>query len=354
MSDARWLQVRALFEAAVEKPPSERAAFLAAAAGADDALRREVESLLDSDAGATGFTDRLPRRHDPEPTASSSADSPADSSGLETTFARNEHVGPYRIVALLGAGGMGEVFRAHDDRLNRDVAVKVLPSAYESDPDRLARFGREARALAALNHPHIAAIYGFVESNARHALVLELVEGVTLAEQIRKGPLSLTEALTIARQIADALDAAHEKGIVHRDLKPANIKVTPGGVVKVLDFGLAKAAGDSLHRTLSPSSSLSGDTHVGIVVGTAGYMSPEQARGQEVDARTDIWAFGCVLFEMLAGAKAFASDGASDAIERILERRAGLGRVAEPDAGEAFGNYCGAACRKMLTSGRRR
>ena len=236
-----------------------------------------------------------------------------------TTFAAGEAVGPYRIVGLLGAGGMGEVFRARDTQLNRDVALKMLPAAAAMDPERLARFGREAQALAALNHPHIAAIYGLEGSGGRQALVLELVDGVTLASRIGDGPLPVVEALTLARQIADALEAAHAKGIVHRDLKPANIKVTPAGVVKVLDFGLAKTVGDLEDTVLSPSPVGPGHTMAGTVLGTASYMSPEQARGQAVDTRTDIWAFGCVLYEMLAGRRAFPGDSASDAIARILD-----------------------------------
>jgi serine/threonine-protein kinase len=224
---------------------------------------------------------------------------------------------------------MGEVYRARDTRLGRDVAIKILPRAFTDDPDRLARFEREARVLASLNHPHIGAIYGIEEAPAEsgsrlRALVLELVEGETLAERIarRKGAgLPLTEALDIARQTAEALDAAHEKGIVHRDLKPANIKITPEGVVKVLDFGLAKLevlASDE-GGTASPTITV-GDTREGLVIGTAAYMSPEQARGQAVDKRTDIWAFGCVLYEMLAGRPPYAGVTVSDTIAAILER----------------------------------
>ncbi len=197
MSDARWQQVKALFQATLERPPAERAAFLAAATGGDDALRREIESLLDSDGSAAGFTDRLPVRNVSPMSGSPSAGFPrAIRSTLRTTFAPTGNVGPYRITGLLGAGGMGEVFRAQDSTLKRDVALKMLPSAYAFDPDRLARFRREAHALAALNHPHIAAIYGLQESDGRQALVLELVEGVTLADRIRKGPVPLIEALT--------------------------------------------------------------------------------------------------------------------------------------------------------------
>src|SRR5687767_6222722 len=200
-------------------------------------------------------------------------------------------LGPYEVLSPLGAGGMGEVYRARDSRLNRDVALKILPEAFASDPERLARFEREAQVLAALNHPHIAAIYGIEEKDGVRALVLELVEGDTLDEQIKRGPLPVGGTVRIARQIADALEAAHELGITHRDLKPANIKITPDGVVKVLDFGLAKVA------TADGAGSDASHSRAGAVFGTAAYMSPEQARGQNVDKRTDVWAFGCVLFE---------------------------------------------------------
>jgi Tol biopolymer transport system component len=231
--------------------------------------------------------------------------------------------GSYTIRSLLGVGGMGEVYRAHDETLGREVAIKLLSPAFTAQPERRARFEREARMLATLNHPRIGAIYGVEEADGVRGLVLELVEGATLAERIAASAraagsnptgLSMTEALTIARQIVDALEAAHEKGIVHRDLKPANIKITPDGVAKVLDFGLAKVA--------SPDSSGSDLTHsrAGAIFGTAAYMSPEQARGQTVDKRADIWAFGCVLFEMLTGRVAFAGETASDTIAKVLER----------------------------------
>ena len=325
MSDRRWRQVKALFEAAVERPAAERAAFLAAAAGEDDGLRREVESLLAVDGSAIGLTNRLPAHDGGTPVAGLSPSRPADDpTRADESFAA---LGPYRIVALLGAGGMGEVFRARDSKLNRDVALKLLPTAYALDPDRMARFTREAQALAALNHPHIAAIYGLEEAGGRQALVLELVEGATLADRIRDRPMSTREALTLAHQIAQALEAAHEKGIVHRDLKPANIKVTPGGVVKVLDFGLAKTIGDLQPTTITESPTSPADTRVGTVLGTAAYMSPEQARGEEVDARTDVWAFGCVLFEMLAGRRAFEGDSAADSMAKVLHGGPDWGRL---------------------------
>src|SRR5215831_2854803 len=222
-------------------------------------------------------------------------------------------LGPYEITSKLGEGGMGEVYRARDSKLKRDVAIKVLPDAFARDPERLARFEREAEVLATLNHPNIAAVYGFEESADANGIVLELVEGPTLADRISKGPIPLDEALPIARQIVDAMLAAHEKGIIHRDLKPANIKVTPDGKVKVLDFGLAKATDSTsvsaINVTAMPTiTSPAMVTGVGVVLGTAAYMSPEQARGRAVDARADIWAFGALLYEMLTGQRAFAGD----------------------------------------------
>jgi prepilin-type processing-associated H-X9-DG protein len=233
-------------------------------------------------------------------------------------------LGAYEIVALLGAGGMGEVYRARDTKLNRDVALKILPDAFTDDPDRLARFKREAQVLASLNHPNIAAIYGFEDSNATQALVLELVEGPTLADRIAHGPIPLDEALPIARQIAEALEAAHERGIIHRDLKPANIKLRPDATVKVLDFGLARALdptsshpGTGSMRS-SPTITSPAMTQAGVMLGTAAYMSPEQARGKPADKRSDIWAFGCVLFELLTGTRAFHGDEVSDTLAAVL------------------------------------
>ncbi|MDA2914415.1 protein kinase, partial [Acidobacteriia bacterium AH_259_A11_L15] len=220
---------------------------------------------------------------------------------------------------------MGEVYRARDERLNRDVALKLLPEAFAQDRDRLARFQREAQVLASLNHPHIAAIHGLEESGGLHCLVLELVEGETLAERVQKGPLPVDEALKLCRQMADAVDAAHERGIIHRDLKPANVKVTPEGTVKVLDFGLAKAfEGERAMVDISKSPTLSqAATQAGVLLGTAAYMSPEQAKGKPVDKRADVWAFGCVLYELLTGKPVFAGETVTDII-------AGVVRV-EPD-----------------------
>ena len=217
-------------------------------------------------------------------------------------------LGHYDVTALIGEGGMGRVFRATDTQLGRDVALKILPDAFAADPDRLARFQREAQVLASLNHTGIAAIYGTEEdkTDGTRALVLELVEGPTLADRIAKRPIPIDDALPIAKQIAEALEAAHEAGVIHRDLKPANIKVREDGTVKVLDFGLAKALDTTTEGDPSQSPTLTGAaTQLGVIMGTAAYMSPEQARGKPVDKRADIWAFGCVLFEMLTGRRAF-------------------------------------------------
>src|SRR5690349_14408357 len=231
-------------------------------------------------------------------------------------------VGPFEIRSALGVGGMGEVYRARDGRLERDVAIKVLPDTFVSDPDRLARFQREAKVLASLNHPNIAAIYGIEDSNTAHAIVMELVDGATLADRIAHGPIAIGESLSIARQVAEALASAHQCGIVHRDLKPANIKLRPDGTVKLLDFGIAKALDPSNARDASDSTTIAmpARTEAGVILGTAPYMSPEQARGQRVDAQTDIWAFGCVLYEMLTGRAAFGRATLTDTMAAVIER----------------------------------
>jgi serine/threonine-protein kinase len=231
-------------------------------------------------------------------------------------------LGPYEVTAQIGVGGMGEVYRATDTNLARQVAIKVLPEAVASDTERLARFDREAKTLASLNHPNIAQIYGLEKTDSIRAIVMELVEGPTLADRIAQGPILVDEALSIAKQIADALEAAHEQGVIHRDLKPANIKSTAAGVVKVLDFGLAKAVvGETTSADLSQSPTLTvNGTRDGVILGTAAYMSPEQARGKPVDKRSDVWAFGCVLYEMLTGRAAFSGETISDTIAAILGR----------------------------------
>ena len=242
------------------------------------------------------------------------------------SLAPGTRIGAYEIRDSLGAGGMGEVYRARDTRLNRDVAIKVLPDALAGNSDRLARLHREAQVLASLNHPNIAIVHGLEESSTVHALVMELVEGPTLADRVALGPMEWDEALPIARQIADALDGAHEHGVIHRDLKPSNIKIRPDGTVKVLDFGLAKMADDSRSVRLQPDQTQSPTlispammTGVGMIFGTAAYMAPEQARGKVVDKRADIWAFGCVLYEMLTGQRPFAGSEVSDTLASVLK-----------------------------------
>lgn len=314
MSDGRWPRVKALFEAAVERPAAERDAFLAEAAGDDEALRREVESLLAADAAPDGLLERVQEAAAVLAATPTLTGASTDETQARPALGTQRRIGAYEIVAPIGAGGMGEVYRARDTRLGREVALKILPPRFALDPNRLARFRREAQVLASLNHPKIAAILGFEDTGDVQALALELVEGETLADRIAKGPLPIAQALRLAAQIAEAVEAAHEKGIVHRDLKPANIKVDASGSVKVLDFGLAKAAGPD-----GASPGLTGSQH-GMILGTASYMSPEQARGLAVDKRTDIWAFACVLYEMLTGRLAFPGATVSDTIVKVLER----------------------------------
>ena len=317
MTADRWQRVERLYHDALARDEGERATFLRDACGGDETLRREVESLLAYADGARKFLDA--------PAIDMAA--AATPSEQMTRPLVGQRLGPYEIGSLLGAGGMGDVYRARDSKLGREVAIKILPPAFTADAERRARFEREARLLAALNHPNIGAIYGFEDREGIHALVLELVEGETLAARLARmaqpsaaGPqpargLPIGEALAIARQLADALEAAHERGIVHRDLKPANIilqgawaqpppassadsssRAAGDVTVKVVDFGLAKVGGgESAHDlTHSPTMTIGG-TSEGVILGTAAYMSPEQARGKVVDKRTDIWAFGCVL-----------------------------------------------------------
>ena len=229
-------------------------------------------------------------------------------------------LGPYEVLSPLGAGGMGEVYRARDRKLERDVAVKVLSASVSRDAERMCRLEREAKLLASLNHPNIAAIYGF-EDSSEPALIMELVDGPTLADRLLRGPMTLEEAFPIAKQICEALEYAHERGVVHRDLKPANIKVTPDGTVKLLDFGLAKALeGDLNIQDVTSSPTLTAmATQAGIILGTAAYMSPEQARCKIVDRRTDIWAFGCVLYEMLTGKMAFCGETVTDTLAALIK-----------------------------------
>jgi Tol biopolymer transport system component len=290
-----WRSANELFQDALKRAPETRQAFLDDACRGNPSLRGAVELILaqEGDRETATMTMR--------------------NSGLQP----GRQLGPYRVVSPLGAGGMGTVYRAHDTKLGRDVAIKTLPSEYARDPDKLARLRREARTLAALNHPNIAAIYGLEESGDALCLVLELVEGETL-----HGPLPVATALDVAHQVAEALEAAHEKGIVHRDLKPANIKRTAQGRVKVLDFGLAKAVGGREgSENFSHSTPANGEeTIAGHILGTPPYMSPEQARGESTDKGTDIWAFGCVLYELLSGKRAFQGESVKDTLLTVTER----------------------------------
>ncbi len=294
MTHERWHQITELYHAARERDPADRGAFVAEACRGDLMLRREVEAMLNGLDLAGQFGE--------DPLFESASSLEPDSSSRVMQLAPGARLGPYKIIAAIGAGGMGEVYRAHDTRLSRDVAIKTLPPAFADDPERLTRFRREARMLASLNHPNIAAIYGLEKSGDVDHLVLELVEG-----EILSGPIPVDKALDYARQVAEALEAAHGKGIIHRDLKPANVKVTPEGRVKVLDFGLAKAVwGTEESRDFSQLKTATGlETVAGHIVGSPPYMSPEQARGKAVDERTDIWAFGCLLYELLTGRRAF-------------------------------------------------
>ena len=305
-------RLEAIYHDALRHEGEARSAFLRHACADDDVLRRDVERLLEKSESQHEFLDKQALRI------------AAQLISDESTELIGKQLGPYQIQARIGAGGMGDVHRARDTTLGRDVAVKILPAAFMSDADRRARFEREARVLASLNHPNIGAIYGLEEADGVRAIVLELVEGETLAQRLTRGPLPVAQALRIAREIADALDAAHEHGVVHRDLKPANIGLTRERTVKVLDFGLAKlvtapaeqAADDALD---GPKGAL-GDTRTGTVLGTPAYMSPEQARGDPTDKRTDIWSFGCVLFEMLTDRTAFQGGTSTEILTAILER----------------------------------
>ncbi len=311
MTPERWQEIERLYHTALPLAPAERVAWLGQVCAGDAGLRREVESLLAQSSQADAFMEA--------PALVFAAREFANESRLSlmgSTF------GSYTLLSLLGSGGMGDVYRAHDTTLERDVALKFLPGAFASDPDRLARFTREARTLAALNHPNIAAIYGIEESGGVRALVMEFVDGEDLSALIERGAVPLADALPIARQIAEALEAAHEQGIIHRDLKPANINVRADGTVKVLDFGLAKAmdppaSADTGAKRSSMMNSPTLTQH-GLILGTAAYMSPEQAKGRTVDKRTDIWSFGVVLYEMLAGQRAFGGDDVTETLAAVL------------------------------------
>jgi serine/threonine-protein kinase len=303
VTEDRWKRLKSLYAAAQQTPVDERAAFLTQACEGDERLQREVESLL---------------AHNEKADVEAFLDNPQETTGSLT----GANIAHYRVGERIGAGGMGEVYRAKDQKLGRDVALKVLPPSLVGDPERRNRFAREARVLAALNHVNIAAIYGLEEAGDSCALALELVEGPTLADRLEKGAMPVHEALQVARQLAYALEAAHGEGIIHRDLKPANIKINPKGLVKVLDFGLAKSlVTETRPENLSKLATVTG-TARGVILGTPAYMSPEQAAGQSdaLDARVDTWAFGCVLFEMLSGRRPFAGDSVTELLGAILAR----------------------------------
>ena len=302
-------RLKEVFAGARALPVERRPAYLAEACGGNEALRQEVESLLASDEFARSFLET--------PAAVQVQDAFAG------TNLEGQRIGSHQIEARIGAGGMGEVYRALDTKLNRQVAIKFLLPAVADDPDRLARFSREAQVLASLNHPHIAQIHGLEDASGVRALVMELVDGPTLADRIAQGAIPVDEALAMARQIAEALEAAHRQGIIHRDLKPANIKIREDGTVKVLDFGLAKALDPTTRASVdekTPPTPGARPTEAGVILGTAAYMSPEQARGRPVDKRADIWAFGVVLYEMLTGRAAFAGDTITDIIAAVVTR----------------------------------
>jgi serine/threonine-protein kinase len=307
ISSDDWRRIERIYREALDRDGAERVAYLDDACRGDDALRCELDVLLQDDGAADRtITDAVGQVLGQLIAAQ------------RTASLTGETIGTFRVLERLGAGGMGEVYRAHDTRLNRHVAIKVLPPMFLDDGERRARFEREAQTLASLHHPYIGAVYGLEETEGIPALVLELVEGPTLAERLRSGALPIGEALNIARQIAEAVEAAHDNGVVHRDLKPANIKLVPDGTIKVIDFGLAVTARDGVaggnqdahHEPLTDDAA---------IVGTTNYLSPEQARGRTVDRRTDIWSFGCIVYEMLSGRRAFAAESWSDTVAAIMK-----------------------------------
>ena len=319
----QFSRVDELFDAALDKPPEERASFLAEACAGDAPLREEVQELLELSAKEDAL---FPSGAMKGPIWEDVARELQGGDDASIVF--GDHIGPYEILALLGRGGMGSVYRARDPDLEREVAIKVLSRDFADDSSTLRRFEREAKLLASLNHPNIASIYDLLRVDDERYLILELVEGPTLAERLARGPLDLFELLKFAEQIAEAVGEAHRKGVIHRDLKPSNIKITHEGRIKVFDFGLAKthdeAAAEATTRTELVSAPT---TRVGVVLGTPGYMSPEQARGGRVDKRADVWAFGCLLFEMLTGRRAFDGQTPSDAIAAVLRDQVDWGQV---------------------------
>jgi serine/threonine protein kinase/Tol biopolymer transport system component len=308
MTPERWQKVKDIFQAALNRAPSERAAFVAEASGGDDLVRQEVESLMSSDGRSGTFLD--------SPAYEDAAEMIVEGkSGLK----KGRTIGPFEILSFISRGGMGEVYLAHDPRLSRKVALKILPASFTKDVERLRRFEQEARAASALNHPNIITIYEIIKTGTTHVIATEFVEGQTLRQRLAHSRLTLSESLHIAIQVADALAAAHKAGIIHRDIKPENIMLRPDGYVKILDFGLAKLSEQS--PSLSPEEAVTMQvrTGSGVVMGTAGYMSPEQARGKEVDTRSDIFSLGAVIYELVAGRKPFEGETPSDTLAAILK-----------------------------------
>ena len=319
----QFSRVDELFDAALDKPPEERASFLGEACARDAALREEVQKLLELSAKEDSL---FPSGAMKGPIWEEVARELQG--GDDATIVPGDHIGPYEILDLLGRGGMGSVYRAKDPDLEREVAIKVLSRDFAADSSTLRRFEREAKLLASLNHPNIASIYDLLRVDDKRYLILELAEGPTLAERIARGPLELFELLNFAEQIAEAVGEAHRKGVIHRDLKPSNIKITHEGHIKVLDFGLAKTHDEAAAEATTRTELASAPTTIaGVVLGTPGYMSPEQARGERVDKRTDVWAFGCLLFEMLTGQRAFGGQTPSDAIAAVLRDQVDWGRL---------------------------
>jgi len=314
MRPERWKTIEEIFHAALDRPLEDRRQFLETVCGSDPELREEIDSLLHEAAESASFMER--------PLATL-GHKELDSRQPKSLTGRD--LNHYQIGTLLGAGGMAEVYRGHDTRLRRDVAIKVLHTTYVFDRERRQRLQREAQALASISHPNIEAVYGFEEADDICALILELIEGETLSERIRRGPVPLPAAVEMCSQMASALEAAHAKGIVHRDLKPSNIKITPQGTVKVLDFGIAKLLPSSVEQRDHAMTLSQGH----VVLGTVAYMSPEQARGLTVDVRTDIWAFGCVLYEMLTGAQPFEGETSTDILVKIATQEPDWSRLSD-------------------------
>jgi len=308
MTPERWQRVKEIFQAALERAPGERSAFLAEACRGDESLRKEAESLIASHEKTGTFIDA--------PAYEAAAELIMDE---KAELKPGQTIGSYEIISFISRGGMGEVYLAQDRRLSRKVALKILPVSFTKDVDRLGRFEQEARAASALNHPNIITIYEILKVNSTHVIATEFVEGETLRQRLLHIALTLNQSLHIAIQIADALAAAHQAGIVHRDIKPENIMLRPDGYVKVLDFGLAKLAEQTPSAIAAEAPTKQVRTGSGMIVGTAGYMSPEQARGKVVDARSDIFSLGAVIFEMVTRRKPFDGETPSDILAAILK-----------------------------------